>query len=192
MAEDNYEFNYSDYWNITMAFISLGEPKEHIEIGFQKAIKGNPESICQYVDAFGDPAIIKFTNHIPELFLPFYENCSKIEQKEEKSDFKEYAAKNKLDLELVELMDRVGEDDQKYRMMKEVDWSKQTPLDRRNLEIVDSLYQKYGKYIGKDLVGEKFEAVMWAVIQHSKIESMEKYLPIIHQAVKEGLSLIHI
>ena len=27
---------------------------------------------------------------------------------------------------------------------------------------------------------------MWAVIQHSNIETMEKYLPIMHEAIKKG------
>lgn len=185
-SKNKFQFIYPDYWNITMAFISLGEPKAHIEIAFQKAINDNAESICEYVDAFGDKAVNRLTEQIPEVFLPFYEDCSKIEYKEEKLDCKKYAAERNLDLELVELMNKIGEDDQKYRVMKEVDWSKQTLLDKRNLELVDSLYQQYGKYIGKDMVGKKLEVAMWAVIQHSNIEAMEKYLPIIHQAVKEG------
>ena len=184
--KNNLQFIYPDYWNITMAFISLGEPKVHIEIAFQKAIDDNAESICEYVDAFGDKAVNRLTEQIPEVFLPFYEDCSKMEYKEEKLDCKKYAAERNLNLELVELINNIGEDDQKYRKMKEVDWSKQTTLDKLNLELVDSLYQKYGKYVGNDLVGKKLETVMWAVIQHSNIESMEKYLPIIHQAVKEG------
>lgn len=183
--KNNLQFIYPDYWNITMAFISLGEPKIHIEIAFQKAIDDNEKSICEYVDAFGDKAVNRLTEHIPELFLPFYSNCSTIETKEEKLDCKKYATENNLNLELVELLNQIGNDDQKFRKTKEVDWSKQTPLDKRNLELVDSLYQQYGSYIGKNLVGEKLESNMWAVIQHSNIESMEKYLPIIHQAVKE-------
>lgn len=185
--KSNLKFIYPDYWNITMAFISLGEPKAHVEIAFQKAINENAESICEYVDAFGDKAINRLTEQIPEVFLPFYEDCSKIEYKDdEKLDCKKYAADRNLDLELVELVNKIGNDDQKYRKMKEVDWSKQTSLDHRNLELVDSLYQVYGKYIGKSLVGKKLESAMWAVIQHSDIKTMEKYLPVLHQAIKDG------
>lgn len=36
---------------------------------------------------------------------------------------------------------------------------------------------------GRTLVGEKFQNVMWQVIQHSDLRYMEKYLPEIQKAV---------
>jgi hypothetical protein len=51
--------------------------------------------------------------------------------------------------------------------------------------MIDALYKKYETYIGRSLVGKKFENVMWAVIQHSNIDMMERYLPVIKKAVTD-------
>lgn len=187
IKKDNLKFCYADYWNLMTAFHSLKEPHEHIVLVFQKAIDDNPESICEYVEAFGEKAVTRLTNSIPEVFLPFYKNCDKLTSVKEIFDPINYAKKNELDVDLVKLMHQISEDDQKYRKVRgEVDWSKQTPLDKKNMRLIDSLYNIKHTYIGKNLVGKKLESAMWAVIQHSKIETMEKYLPIMHEAVKKG------
>jgi len=93
--------------------------------------------------------------------------------------------KNNLNVNIVKLMHSVRENDQKYRSQDyKKNLEKQNKLDSLNLSIIDSLYKKYNIYIGKSLVGEKLEHVMWLVIQHSNINKMEEYLPIIVNAVK--------
>ncbi|MBC8884120.1 hypothetical protein H9X57_14480 [Flavobacterium piscinae] len=54
-------------------------------------------------------------------------------------------------------------------------------LDLKNQKIIDSLYKIHKTYIGKTLVGTKFENIMWSVVQHGSVDYMEKYLPIIHK-----------
>jgi hypothetical protein len=95
----------------------------------------------------------------------------------------EYAINNGLDLSLVILMHDLGEKDQQFRMS---DMSKQQLIDRGNMQIVDSLFQHYGKYIGLTLVGEEYQHAMWLVIQHADLKDQEKYLPIVHEGVKIG------
>ena len=90
--------------------------------------------------------------------------------------------KNQLDFELVNIIKSVSENDQKYRT---ADMEKQHDIDFKNQKIIDSLFINHKTYIGKTLVGDKYQSAMWAVIQHSYIEMMEKYLPIIQNAVKE-------
>lgn len=169
-----------------MAFIKLGEPKEHVAIAFQKAINLSEESICEYLAAFGPKSVESLTNAIPETFLPFYKNCASSQPVKKTLDCQKYAAENGLDEALVTLINEISENDQKYRNDTPVDWSKQTPLDKKNMALIDDLYKKYGKYIGKELVGKELEWVMWLVIQHSNIEKMEAYLPVIHKAVQTG------
>ena len=187
VAKDTLRFNNADYWNVSVAFLNLGEPKEHIAMAFQRAIDGYEEGICGYFEAFGekgDTIAKQLEELIPEVFIPFYSNCGKSKKGKDILDCKKYANVNDLDYELVKLIHKIGENDQKYRVKSPVDWSKQTPLDEDNMRLIDELHKKYGRYIGKDLVGKQLESVMWAVVQHSSIEKMEAYLPVLHQAVK--------
>jgi len=187
IKKDNSRFTYSDYWNLMTSFHYLKEPQKHVELIFQKAIDDNPKSICEYIEAFGEISVTRLSNTIPEVFLPFYKNCENIISVEKVFNPINYAKENGFDLSLVQLLHQISKDDQKYRKVKgKMDWSKQTPLDKKNMRLVDSLYNNKHTYIGKSLVGKELESAMWAVIQHSNIETMEKYLPIMHEAVKKG------
>jgi selenocysteine-specific translation elongation factor len=66
-----------------------------------------------------------------------------------------------------------------------LDQVKQRPFDIQNEQRIDSLYAVYKTYIGKTLVGKDYESVMWSVIQHSDIHTMERYLPQISKAVEQ-------
>jgi hypothetical protein len=187
IKKNNLKFHYTDYWNLMTSFFYLKEPHEHLVLVFQKAIDDNSQSICEYVESFGEKAVTRLTNSIPEVFLPFYKTCDYELSAEKIFDPKEYAQENKLDLALVQLLHQISEDDKKYRKVRgEVDWSMQTPLDKKNMRLIDSLYNNKHTYIGKSMVGEKLEHAMWAIIQHSNLATMEKYLPIMHEAVKKG------
>ena len=186
VSEDGLKFNYADYWNTYTAFVYFKEPQAHLNLTFQKTIDKNPTSTCELIEAFGTKAIDRLTETVPDIFLPFYKTCSGLKVAEEIFDAETYAAEHQLDLSLVRLFHQISEDDQRYRKISgDVDWSKQTPLDEKNLRLIDSLYNNQHTYFGKTLVGEKLSNTMWLVIQHSNIEKMEKYLPIIHQAVTE-------
>ncbi|MEM6965354.1 MAG: DUF6624 domain-containing protein [Bacteroidota bacterium] len=186
LQEKGLDYTYADYWNFTAAFLYLDEPKAYVSIPFQKAIALDSDAICEYIEAFGEKTVENLTNSIPEVFLPFYADCGKSKRGKDIFDVKKYATDHNLDIELVKLMHEIGEADQLYRKSTPVDWSKQTPLDEKNMMLIDSLYKKYGRYIGKDLVGKQLESSMWAVIQHSSIEKMEAYLPVLHDAVRSG------
>jgi hypothetical protein len=91
---------------------------------------------------------------------------------------------------LMDSLKMMTENDQKYR--KDVDLSafvgenarKQTQLDEENLKMVESIFKQYG-YPGKRLVGYELSEVAFMIIQHSSLEKMEKYLPLIEKAVAE-------
>ncbi|MEL7340367.1 MAG: hypothetical protein AAGM67_07780, partial [Bacteroidota bacterium] len=107
------------------------------------------------------------------------------QEEEEVFDSQAYAEEHQLDLALVQLVHQIAETDQTFREAADTDWSKQTPLDQRNLQLMDSLRNEYGGYVGKDLVGPKLSYVMWIVVQHSTVAKMQEYLPIVQQAVQE-------
>lgn len=171
---------YADYWNITMAFVNLDESNKNIDIAFRKAIELNSKDICTIIKAFGNSQL---DIRIPDTFYPFVNNCSD-KKNSENFDIESYVKKNQLNKDLVVLINQIHLNDIKFRFDKPVDWTKQKPLDINNQKLIDSLFTKHNKYIGKSLVGNKFKTTMWAIIQHSNIEMMEKYLPIIQEAVE--------
>jgi hypothetical protein len=123
---------------------------------------------------------------IPEKFLPFYANCSQTATTESlKMNVAHDAETNKLNPELVRVMNSIYLNDTKYRMVNPVDWSKQKPLDERNQRLIDSLFNIYQTYIGKSLVGKQLESTMWLVVQHSPLAMMERYLPIMATAISQ-------
>jgi hypothetical protein len=180
---DPKKLTVTDFWNITSAFVTLKEPAENIEISFKKAIALDAKSVCSYIQMAGASNLEKA---IPETFLPFYANClENSSNKNDKLDVVQYATTNKLDIRLVSLINSIDLDDQKFRLVTPLDQVKQRPFDIQNERRIDSLYAVYKTYIGKTLVGKDYESVMWSVIQHSDIHTMERYLPQISKAVEQ-------
>ncbi len=178
-------FNLTDYFNILSAFLSLKESKENIKIAFEKF--KNTEGSCEYVLAFEESikTIPKYRVILAD-YLDELKKCKLNPIEEKKFRIEEYCKSNNLNLDLVKKIDQVKIDDQKYRKDSFNKLKKdQQKLDKKNQKIVNSLYNKHKTYLGKSLVGKKFESVMWAVIQHSNTEMMAKYLLIIQKAVKE-------
>ena len=102
-------------------------------------------------------------------------------------------------VKLTEQLDSIFETDQSLRMI--VDsieqkygfeseetqgiWQKIHENDSINLIKIDSIISKYG-WLGVDKIGEKGNAALFLVIQHSDLKTQEKYLPIMKEAVKKG------
>lgn len=64
-------------------------------------------------------------------------------------------------------------------------WQKIHENDSINLIKIDSIISKYG-WLGVDKIGEKGNAALFLVIQHSDLKTQEKYLPMMKDAVKKG------
>lgn len=181
---DPKKLTVADFWNITSAFVTLKEPAQNIEVPFKKAVAMDAKSVCSYIQMAGASNLEKA---IPETFLLFYANClENNSNKNDKLDVTKYASDNKLDIKLVLLINSIDVDDQKFRVVTPFDQVKQRPFDIHNEQSIDSLYAVYKTYIGKTLVGKDYESVMWSVIQHSDIHTMERYLPEISKAVGQG------
>jgi len=178
-------FNLVDYFNILSAFLTLTESEKNIKIAFEKF--KNADGSCEYILSFENS--IK-TNPKYDIIRADYLNklkeCKSKSTGEKKFIIDEYCKSNSLNSDLVKKMNQVNIDDQKYRNQSSRELlDKQKKLDIENQKIINALYKEHKTYLGKSLVGEKFESVMWAVIQHSNTEMLSEYLPIIQKAVKE-------
>lgn len=87
--------------------------------------------------------------------------------------------------EIKKILEKVFDDDQKLRFNKTYS-SEQAQLDEKNIRIVAKIIDSVG-WIGKDKIGEKANDAIFLTIQHAnKLETMEKYLPIMIEAVNKG------
>jgi hypothetical protein len=178
-------FNVADYFNILSAFLTLNESLENIKIAFAKF--KDVEGSCEYFLSMAS-SVQKYKKYdiIRDDYNKQLAICKSIPVVETELNISEYSNRNGLNLQLVQTINSIYINDQKYRGNNSEDQIvKLRILDRQNQIAIDSLYNIHKTYIGKKLVGKKFEAVMWAVIQHSNTEMMERYLPIIQKAVED-------
>lgn len=180
----NFWFNSSsDYWNIFMVHASLSNDSLS-RFYWKKIMTKYPFEACDLYKFFSTNQRTAKVN--PNCYYnliknsKFYDSCCQ-----------NYY--NSLDSSLIRELVQIEKDDQHYRLLmdeatlssqKKEYWNKQIELDSQNLIKIDSIFKKYG-YPGRDLVGNDNEKTMFLVIQHSDIETMEKYLPYIKNEIQE-------
>lgn len=105
----------------------------------------------------------------------------------------------KLDKELVAVLEAIYEEDQKYRHQLDkiekkhgwdskkanAQWELIEEKDSINLIKVKEILDTRG-WLGYDIVGDKGNSALFLVIQHSDIETQEHYLPMMKEAAKRG------
>lgn len=105
----------------------------------------------------------------------------------------------KLNRPLINQLDSIHMDDQMYR--RKIDditkkygrdskelvslWKTINEKDSINLIKVKSILDTYG-WLGSDVVGKQGNTTLFMVIQHSNLETQEKYLSMIREAAKDG------
>ncbi len=170
--------NIGDYWNLARGFQTLGADTHLVRLAFLRASQSDPEGWAEYMEMLPHT----FDRWIPAEWAEW-----------EHSRPNEVVAEEVLEEEggtnpgLRTLLRRMDEDDKRYR--KEPDFLENPPaieaqriLDRQNMARLDSLIAG-GEYIGRSRVGPELEHVAWAVIQHSTLQDMERYLPVVARAV---------
>lgn len=187
IKHDSLHINYADHLNIAYAYSLLLEPRESIFSELKLAQEKDLQSTAAvFVLGVKSPDHFRLTqveyDSLEKMFTMIYKQN---EDENEQFDIIEYSDKGNYDKELIELFVSIEGRDQKHRK-GDKKMELQHRLDLENIHEIDSLYHRYQQYIGKTLVGEKFEHVMWLVIQHADLEHQEKYLPVIYQAVKEN------
>lgn len=185
IRKNNGELHYVSYWNLAVAYMTLKhDDKEFVINALKKSRKLN---LVNFSDIFADAS--DGTNNwegylTDEEFNALYNQSLAVLEKG-KSEMTTTTTETKAN-KLAHIMQELEERDSRHRKVLNKDLEKQQELDRENINVIDSLYASYKTYIGKSLVGDKYAHVMWAVIQHSNIITMEKYLPEIHLAVKKN------
>jgi len=189
VREDGGVFNRADYWNVAIGFIVMEADLELVRLAFLRAAEVDPDGWRMYMEEFPH----KFDQLLPAEYETFMAETSTGAGRSEavKLTPADYARENGLDAGLIILVDAMDERDQRYRQnddfLNDPDAiDSQGRLDRMNVGQVDSLRSAHGGYVGRSLVGERYEHVMWEVVQHSNIDMMEAYLPVCHRAVDEG------
>lgn len=182
VSRDALNFNRADYFNLLSAFLTLQESDSNIQLAFNKF--SDSEGACEYFIAFEEKA----RQHekykpIRDQFLKNTAQCKNGEPAESALSLKDYCHKYQLNQNLVRLMMEINRRDQESRVQGSgISATQARKDDEINQKKIDSLYQVHGCYIGKSLVGPKFETVMWAVIQHSNAEMMRQFLPVFREA----------
>lgn len=83
---------------------------------------------------------------------------------------------------------RINETEEKFgRESKEMQalWQEIVYNDSITLIMVKEILDKHG-WLGPDEVGEKGNSALFLVIQHANLETQEKYIPLLREAVKSG------
>lgn len=87
--------------------------------------------------------------------------------------------------EVKKILEEVLVNDQKFRDPI-YDHVKQDSLDKKNIKIVTRIIDSLG-WLGENKVGKNANLALFVTIQHAHdVETMEKYLPIMKVAVKNG------
>lgn len=177
IEKNNNKFDIADYWNLLVILNELNETENNLIVAFEKL--NTADGSCDYLTSFQ-----KTFKSFPFIIEQKLTNAANICLGKITPAFNldNYIETNNLDKSLVVLINTIGINDQKYRT-DDTKQKEQRKLDSLNQNSIDSLYIKYKQYLGKTLVGEKFQNVMWQVIQHSNLSYMEKYLPVIQKAV---------
>ena len=108
-------------------------------------------------------------------------------------------AKAGLDMELVVILDTLYKIDQSIRdpidsIVQVHGWESEKlkeyekimhKQDSINLITVENILDEYG-WLGADVIGHDGNLTLWLVIQHSPLDTQEKYLPMMMEAFKKG------
>ena len=108
-------------------------------------------------------------------------------------------AEANLEKPLVAILDTIYRDDQQYRMqISEIEkehgwdapemrklWSIIIEKDSINLVKVKKILDERG-WLGPDVIGQQGNGTLFLVIQHADLETQEKYLPMLRDAVQKG------
>lgn len=178
--KDESQYTYADCWNLMVGYMKAGADNARVIKYLELAKEKNPKN---FFFLFNHSKKENFSIYLGEYGLQaLEEECQAALAPINQDEKPDVIIKKSLN----QLLDRIHQNDQKYRgKHDDTHKQKQKALDQENLRLIDSLYAHYKKYMGESMVGESQKTIMWAVIQHSNLEAMEKYLPVIHQAVIE-------
>lgn len=93
---------------------------------------------------------------------------------------------NSYNKNLIVTLDSLRSRDQRYRGGHKISSRKQHELDSLNLITVRHIIDRYG-YPNRTIVGPEYESYAFYIIQHSNLEAMEEFLPLIRENTDKNL-----
>lgn len=84
-------------------------------------------------------------------------------------------------------LEAMGESDQRYRTIPSMDaaaWARQTPIDEANMARLAKIIEQYG-WPGVRFAGTQGSQNAFLVLLHADLESQQKYLPLLRDAVRK-------
>lgn len=178
--------------------IQIGKDVDYYKAACSQALAGNKEEAFRNLNLAIDKGWLDLERRKKDSDLGILHSEKEWKLTIAKLEKKVDEYESRLNKELIKELKRIGEEDQRYRKemqavgekygwqsdeMREL-WKKQNELDCLNLVRIEEIIEEYG-YPGKSLVGKQSE-VAFLVIQHSDIETQEKYLPILKEAADKG------
>jgi hypothetical protein len=172
------------YINKASIFSLLGTTKDSIFSQLEYGYAYDSIAACRLIRHFNREGSFGFKATCMRLdsitWLQWCDKCNLIVTTKDKKEEKQY----KIDSALYKSLKQIYNDDQRYRKNDSftIKRKERRFLDSINLVKVEAIIAKYG-YPGKSLVGDQSMTAFF-VIQHADLETREKHLPAITQAVK--------
>ncbi|MFO7862473.1 MAG: DUF6624 domain-containing protein [Salinivirgaceae bacterium] len=188
---------YADYWNIAVAYASMGVDKQVVFDFLKKSKSSSKEDFCMIVnDHIEHKEIIentRFYELLGGVYKEFVSDCHGFKNEsstiEEMMKMKESIDLNKCNDSLIDVLIVNIEKDQRYRYSTSVydnNKTKQDSLDCVVQANMMKILDQFG-YPGKDLVGEPFMNYASLMIEHGgSLDYQEKYLPMVAEACQKG------
>jgi hypothetical protein len=183
----NLPYVAADYWNFAVAYYKMGQSKDSVYAFLEKSSLTERASFCEIVNMYHEKKEgINNTGMFQLIGDPYkllVSGCETITSAPLMSA-EEYARQQNLSEALILQLHQLQQADQRYRTPKYIP-GEQSKLDSINLIQAEQLLTQHG-YVGRSLAGQRYEHVLWMIIQHSNLNSQEKYLAMIHAAVQAG------
>jgi hypothetical protein len=177
------------YFNLATYYAKLGIDKSMIFSNVSAAFAADTLIACKLANAFNQSNDYRpyYIASDSVTWTNICNNCVIYRAKQPKRIYKN------INLDLVKQLDSIKKDDQTIRLLVDnlspdseqykLLWQEQPSLDKSNLVKIEAIIQQYG-YPGRSLVGDSLYNVAFLVIQHSNLQTAEKYLPVLKKAVQ--------
>lgn len=194
-----YEKSASTYYEAFTALGGKAYPNDRYNAACSYALAGEPDSALKHLSSMARKAGYSNLQHITtDSDLTSLKNDKRWEEIIAMVTANKVEKEKDLEKPLVEMLDSVYESDQSLRFVvndltKEFGyksdtvrgvWKKIQYQDSINEEVITRLIDERG-WLGSDVIGAKGNSTLFLVIQHAPLETQQKYLPMMREAVKE-------
>jgi hypothetical protein len=202
-------YNAEDYKNSAFEYQKAFDsnngkayPNDRYNAACSFALAGNSERAFYHLFYLAEHPNIKYSNYNHLTTDPNLNSLHQDIQWEKLVNIvkinKEEAEKD-LDKALVAILDTIYKDDQTYRLQigeieqkygsgseaMKVHWQLINEKDSINSIKIKTILDEHG-WLGPNVIGNQGNSTLFLVIQHSDLETQEKYLPMMREAVKNG------